>query len=208
MLNLAFGNPVVLLPVLGGCEVLQIPRDMKAGYWTTVNETLQRNDVVNLHAFRAVGVNVKQVFFRDPCGRSAFNVFPSVIKPSGVVGISCPAMPTGRVEFFRSFLVRGFFLLRNFLSVLFISLIALFSPFILIIAVFTEILFTALTTVSERTRLTPMTNGAAFFIELRTRLFNLARRTNLACKRFGARFHNSDIIATEGDLKQGEFGGR
>ena len=47
MLQVAFGNPVFLLPVLGRGKVLQIPRNMQSSNRATVNDATKRNDVVN-----------------------------------------------------------------------------------------------------------------------------------------------------------------
>jgi len=54
MLNVFFGNDVLLLSVLGWSQVLQIPRNVKAGDFATVNDSLERDDVVNLHTGRAL----------------------------------------------------------------------------------------------------------------------------------------------------------
>ena len=164
--------------------------------------------MIDFFSLRTVGVNCQQVCLGYPRWGAVFHVFTSVIQTSGVERIVRPPFPTRCIDGIYVLFVDRLLLLRDFLSVLRVCFVAILSPLVLILTIFSKVSSRSSFAVSQRTGFAHIGNGRAFFVIGAARFLNFAYRTNLAFKRLGAWFHNRDIIARWGDVKQGEFGGR
>ncbi len=174
---------------------------------TTINEALNRDHMVNLHSFRATGVDGQQGFLVNPFGSAAFNVLSAVSEARRAGRIGSPSKSAGSVPFGLVKFVKNLFLFRDLFSVRAIRKILFSTPVVLVIGVSTEVFAGPSSQVNESAGLAFMADGSALFVVVGSRFVDAAGGADLERKRFLAGFHNSDIVA-RGDSKLREFGGR
>lgn len=164
--------------------------------------------MINFFSLRTVGVDCQQVFLGYPRRGAVFHVFPAVIQTSRVKRIVSPPVPTRSIDNVYALFVGYLLLLRDFLSVFWVGCVAVCSPLVLSCQVFSIVTRRSRRAICVSAWLAPRAYGIALLVVLRAWLFDATVRANLAFKWFRATFHNRDIVARWGDVKQGEFGGR
>lgn len=174
----------------------------------TINQTLNGDDVVNLHSVRALAVDDQQFIAVDPLRGATLNVFSAEIKPSGIVGIGQPAKPSGLVDGLAPAVVGDFLECGDTLSVGGVSGVFVASPSVLVFDISADVFSDSGFVVSGSADLALVTNGVDLPVILGTRFIDTTDGADFGRFEFWAALHNSDIIARGGDVKQGELGGR
>lgn len=178
---------------------------MQSANWTTINQPLQWDDVVNFAPFGALGVNRQDFLSASPSRGAEFNVLSAVVEASGVGRVIRPPIPSGCVDFGLSRVVCGLSLPRMTLSEFCALLVFIAPPCVLIIAVFADVFTGSAMDVMQAASFALVAYGLGLLVILGTRLFDAATGADFRRKRNSA---HSDIIALWGDVKPGEFGER
>ena len=158
-----------------------------------------------MKTFWAISVNSQKVAWLSPKRSSVFNVFAPVMFACRTVWNSGPYMaPKFINRIFLNFVALPFKgALSNSKTGVFSIL--LFTPFVLIFGIFANVIHRSNLKVGARAFSAFMRNCLPFFVVLGSSLAYGANGTNFKLEFFGAG-HNTDIIATQGDIKQGENG--
>lgn len=163
--------------------------------------------MIDFSTLRTVGVNSQQVNLGDPRRGTVFYVFSAVGQASRAERIVCPSFPSCSIDSVPVYFPVRDLLLRYFVSVLRVGVVTVSSPLVLVFGIFSKVPGRSCFAVRQRTWLALVAYCRALFVVVSARFVNAAGRANLALKWFRARFHNRDIVARWGDVKQGEFGG-
>lgn len=164
--------------------------------------------MVNFHSFRTVGVNLQKINFGDPRRSSDINILTAVIQLCGVIWVICPSISSSLIYRFIVGCVVILFLLHYFFTMSWIVIVFIAAPLILVFGVLAKVFWSSFFKLGKSTWLTAVTNRIPLFVVFRARLINAARGAYLSLEWLSTGFHNRDIIARRGDIKQGELGGR
>lgn len=171
----------------------------------TINQSLNRDDMVNLAPLGAVGIDRQNGFPVNPARRMDFHFPSQVVKPSRVMGVCCPPFAPRLVNGILTTLVSGLFLAGNALAVGNTLPVSLKSPCVLVGTVFADVSSRPLTVIRQRADLAQAADQMPLLVEGRATLAKAASFASLDTEWLGAAFHNKDIIAPMGDVKPGEL---
>jgi hypothetical protein len=181
---------------------------MKAANSTTIDQSFKWDDVIDFTATRTASVDGKKFALIDPFGGGGGDVFASEVQAGGVVGVSFPSVATGSVNDLLSSFISRFLLLRDFLSIVRVSFVLRFSPLVLILTVFAKVGGASCFGIFKAAWLAFVANCVELLIKVRSQFLYATSRAYFAENWLFTGFHNRDIIARWGDVKQGEFGER
>ena len=176
---------------------MKIPRYVQTANRATVNNPFERDNMVNFHAFRAVGINIQQLGFGSPRRGSILNVFSSVVESRRICRVIRPSFSARFIDCFSTFVVGGFLLLCNLFSIGLVGKVTVSSPFVLVISILAKIFRASGTIVSQGARFASIADERAFLVELGARFFGAAGRADFPLK---SGFRHCDIIATNGAI--------
>lgn len=148
---------------------------------TTINQSLKRDDVIDLESFGAHGVDSEYRFSVNPRRGSVLHVFSPVVFSLGVERIVSPPFAPRGVDSVYTGVVTSLLRLRNAVSVALVSLVSLSTPGFALVA-----------------------DGRALPVVVGARLIDAADGADLESKRFRA-FHSNDILPKLGDTKPREL---
>ena len=176
---------------------------METANRTAINQSLNRDDMVNLVPFGAVGIDLQKSAFANPRRCAAFNVFSAEIQSRRIVGIVRPPFAPRLINSLLAFVVSGLFLTGESFAVGSVPEVFGASPIVLVVGIAPEVLGRSSATVGVRTGLAAVTDGIELPIELGTRFFDTAAGADLGRNRLSG---HRDIIAIKvGDVKQREL---
>ncbi len=178
---------------------------MQAANGSSINQPFQRNNVINMKSFRASSVDRKKVVWGNPNRRSILHVLAPVVFSGGAVGHGCPDQAPSRVNFDFPQIVRSLFLQFPALNKSRIGSDFVPSPRIHIVSVLAKVFRGTSLDIDKTAKLAFMRNGIALFVVIGAGFINTAYGANFGSEWFWAA-HDRDIIAEQGDVKQGENG--
>ncbi len=170
---------------------------------TLVDQALQGDDMVNMHAFGTLTVNGKKSLAVNPRGRVGFNVLATVLKALRKCWVVRPTLPAFNAKSVLVQFVTGLFLLPHLFAVCRVGLIFLASPLVLTFRIFPDVKMLTFRHIFAGTRLAHVAHCFALFVILVAGFGDTASGANLGDK--GFRASHGDIVALEGDIKQREL---
>lgn len=172
---------------------------MKTTDATTIHQSFQRDDVIDVHSFGTSAIDGQQRFTVNPRRCTEFHILSSEVETSGIVGIVRPPSAPRRIDDFLSKQIGSLFMRRDFLSVGRVGLVFGLAPFVLVGAIASVVPTSAFAAFGQGTWLASVTKPVELLVEPGSRFFDAAIRTKL----------HRDIIAPklEGDVKPRELRG-
>lgn len=185
---------------------MKINRNMESTHTITINDSLQGDNMVNFVTFGTSGIEGDNLADAGPSGPAVSDIMVPVIAMRGTERVISPFFSALGIQFFLNALISFLFGLRDFFSIGRIGSIFVIPPSLLKKPLSISIAVLPKRMIRNRAWPAFVAYGLAFLEIFGAGFFNPAAGTNLSNEWLWSSFRNRDIIATVGEVKQGEFG--
>ena len=178
---------------------------MKTADTTTINHSLNRDDVVNFVPLRAVAIDGLESILVNPRRGAESHVLAAEVKSRRIIRVVRPSLAPRLVNGLLASIVSGLFLSCDAFAVGSVRPVAIEPPCVLGRNISADVLRGACLVVGSGADFAPEADAGKFRVVIGAGFTDSATRTDLERER-NRTFHNSDIIASSGDVKPDELG--